>query len=156
MEPSFRNVKRQARAIIHDTLAEVVIYIQMKEAELQTPTVRLHLTFNDIGDLRRAGFAEQIEQTPKIIFLNGMVTPIQTAVIVTDSQGAYQISRVHPADDITTKTDVVKLPTGQYAAWGLVLGDPWCGLPAPVPISDLPIPQPPQYGTPPTWTEDEW
>ncbi len=156
MSPSFRDIKRQARAIIHETLAEVIIYIQMKGAVLQTPTVRLHLVFDQIGDLRRAGFAEQVEQVPKVIFLNGTVTPIQTAVIVTDSQGAYQISRTHPADDITIKADVVKLPIGQYDAWGLIPGQPWCGLPAPVPASELPIPQPPQYAVPPSWVEDEW
>lgn len=156
MQPSFRDIKRQARTIIHDVLSEVVIYIQMKGAELQTPVVRLHLEINDIGDLRRAGFAEVSQQIPHIIFMNGTVTLAQTAVVVTDLQGAYQISRNKAPNDITTEADVVKLPIGQYEAWGLIPGEPWCGLPAPVPISDLPVPQPPQYGTPPTWTEDEW
>lgn len=156
MNPTFRQQKRQARAILHDVMSEVVIYIAMQGAELQTPTVRLQLKFKETGDLRRAGFAEQIEQTPKVIFLGSILVPSKASIIVTDSQGAYYLDRVNPPDDITVAADVSPLPVSKYEAWGLVPGEPWCGLPAPVPISELPVPQPPQYGTPPTWAEDDW
>ncbi len=132
MNPTFREQKRIARTTLHAIMAEPVWYIPFKQAQLVPATIRLHLNFTDLGEIRRAGFAESMEITPKAIFLNSELIPSKLAIVVTDTQGAFQVDRIYPPDDITTKVDITVLPIGQYAQWGLNKSLPWCGLPDPL------------------------
>lgn len=128
---NFRDQKRQAREQLHATLADMVLYIPGKGMEPVTTTVRLHISFNELGELRRSGFGEREELTPRAIFLKESQVPSRGAVIVTADLGVFLIEQTDPPDDLTIKTRISRLPAGQYALWGLTFNSPWAGLPAP-------------------------
>lgn len=128
---NFRDQKRAARRILHDTLAQPVLYIPVKGGTPALVTARVHLSFDALGELRRAGFAEGVELTPKAIFMASEIVPARMAVFVTEDLGAFLIDQTDPPDDITVKVRIARLPTAKYTEWGLIQGKPWCGLPAP-------------------------
>lgn len=128
---TFREQKRVARRSIHSALSEPVLYVPFKEGEPVTLTARLHLSFEALGELRRSGFAEAAELTPKAIFLEPSAAIGRAAIIVTESMGAFQIEQVDPPNDITVTASISRLPASQYLSWGLTAGQPWSGLPAP-------------------------
>lgn len=129
---TFRDQKRAARRTLHDTLAEPVLYISAKGATPVLVTARVHLNFDAVGEIRRAGFAEGVELTPSAIFMASEVVPVRLTVFVTESLGAFLIDQTDPPDDISVKVRIARLPAAKYADWGLLLGEPWCGLTAPV------------------------
>lgn len=128
---TFREQKRQARQQLHSAMAEPVLYIPFKGATPQAVTGRVHLNFEALGELRRAGFAELSDLTPQAIFQQADLAPVRTAVFVTEDMGAFQIEQVDPPNDITVLVRISRLPAAQYVAWSLTQGQPWCGLPAP-------------------------
>lgn len=128
---TFREQKRAARQMLHEVMAEPVLYLPFKEAEAVSTTARLHLNFEALGELRRSGFAEAVEMTPRAIFKTE-ITAARMAVFVTQDMGAFQIDQVDPPNDITVQVRIIRLPAAQYTAWGLTSGQPWCGLPAPI------------------------
>lgn len=124
---TFRQIKRQARTTLHQRLSEQVIY--RFDGQTSHKDVRLHLSFENVGELLRGGFAEMPEVTPTVIFLG--FTPAKNAIVVTEDMGAWRVDVVMPPNDITVSAEVVKLTESQAVKEGLDLGLPWCGLDAP-------------------------
>lgn len=128
----FREQKRAARQILHTEMKQPVLYIPMRGGAPAAASARIHLKFDALGELRRSGFAEGVELTPKAIFLVSELSPVRLSLIVTEDLGAFLLDQVDPPDDITVTARIVRLPVGKYAEWGLTQGVPWCGLTAPV------------------------
>lgn len=161
---SFRELKRQARKHLHDSMSEGVAYISMIGAEPTITSVRLHLNVESNGELRRSGFAEIEESVPKIVFMNHYLKPSKNSVVVTDTQGAFLCEIIEPSHDITTSAKVTQLNKTEYIKWGLNPAEPWCGLPITdivaanpdlppsIIISTVPPALPPYEGSPSTVT----
>lgn len=131
---TFRDQKRQARRQLHAALAEPVLYLNSRTDAPVEVTCRLHLSFEQLGDLHgsRAGFGERQEVTPSIIFLNDQgVTPVRDGYVITRDMGAYFIANTLSPDDITTKVEVsvVEKPSAEKYGWDL--SAPWCGFQPP-------------------------
>src|SRR5690625_588432 len=97
----FRDIKRKARRQLHRELADVVIYVPEPAGSPQTATVRLHLGFDALGEIRRSGFAEQQEYDPRAVFLLSQLTPRRGGFIVTADMGVWRVDNTLPPDDIT-------------------------------------------------------
>lgn len=161
---SFRELKRQARKQLHDSIGEGVVYISMIGAEPAITSVRLHTNVESNGELRRSGFAEAEELVPKIVFMNHYLKPSKNSVVVTDTQGAFICDIIEPPHDITTTAIVTQLNKTEYVKWGLNPAEPWCGLPisdivaanpdlpTTIFVSTTPSPLPPFEGSPSTVT----
>lgn len=128
-----REMKRRARQQLHERLAETVLYLSDREAEPVPVTVRLHMTFGEIGDLlaTRVGFAERQEMTPRIVFLNAQVRPVRDAYVITEDMGAFKVDNDLPPDDITTTVEVAEVLAATAMRYGWDVKLPWCGLPPP-------------------------
>lgn len=124
---TFRQLKRQARTTLHQRLSDRVIYVT--DAGTSYKDVRLHLSFENVGELLRGGFAEMPEVTPTVIFLG--FTPVKNAIVVTEDMGAWQIDVVMPPNDITASAEVVKLTDSQAIKEGLNPALPWYGVTVP-------------------------
>jgi len=150
--PTFRDIKRKARLTLHSRLGEPVIYV--RDAGLPTEvqvsmTARLHLNFEQIGDLLRGGFAEREEISPTIVFLTGGSRPVEKAIVVTKDMGAWRVALVKPANDITISAEVVKLTDKQVGDLGWNSELQYMGLGTPEPIDPL-------GGSTCDWVKDEW
>lgn len=130
---TFREQKRQARRQLHTALAEPVLYLKTRTDAPVGVTCRLHLSFEQLGDLAgsRAGFGERQDVTPRIIFLNAQVLPVRDAYVITRDMGAYKLDNDLPPDDITTAVEVTVVLKESAAKYGWDLTAPWCGFPAP-------------------------
>lgn len=128
---SIREVKRTARRQLHERLGEPVWYLSAPGDDPVAATARLHLNFNQLGELLRGGFGERMELTPRIIFLRDNVRPVRDAIVVTRDMGAYFIDHDHPPDDITITAEVVKMTDSQIIEQGMDPNADWLGLPAP-------------------------
>lgn len=125
---TFFDQKRQARLHLHQELSQPVIYIPMKAGTPTGATARLHLIHDELGELRRSGFAERAELTPKMVFLVSECYPARGSLVVTQSMGAFLVEQTDAPHDITVKASISRLPVSQYPAWGLATGLPWLGL----------------------------
>lgn len=130
---TFRDIKRQARQTIHNSLAEPALYFADETAAPVAITVRLHLKFDALGELLTvsAGFADRQELTPRIVFWNRQVEPVRNAVVVTRDLGAFNIENPAQPDDVTTTAEVSKLTKSQVANFGWDPTALWCGHDAP-------------------------
>lgn len=130
---TFRDQKRQARRQLHSALAEPVLYLKTRTDAPVGVTCRLHLSFEQLGDLAgsRAGFGERQDVTPRIIFLNAQIKPEHEAYVITRDMGAYRIANTVPPDDITTAVEVTEVLKESAAKYGWDLTALWCGFPAP-------------------------
>ena len=124
---TFREEKARARQDLHETMAEPVFYFERRAAARKVVTVRLHLKFNALGDLRNGGFADWSEQTPKAIFLNAQIRPVRDAYLVTKDLGVFRIDSTDPKDDITRKATIVELDTAAARQLGWDTDKPWSG-----------------------------
>lgn len=130
---TFREQKRLARRQLHAAMAEPVLYLKTRTDAPVEVTCRLHLQFEQLGDLAgsRAGFADRQAVTPKIIFMNSEVLPVRDAYVITKDMGAYKLDNDLPPDDITTAVEVTEVSAASAAKYGWDLSAPWCGFPAP-------------------------
>jgi len=132
MRPTFRDMKRQMRGVVHETMAEPVLYLVGMSAVAGPVTARLHTSIQALGALAGGdGFAEVDAITPRIVFMNAQVTPRMNDIIIFKDVGAYQIGNVLPADDITTTAEVALITKANAIKAGWVPTLPWMGLPAP-------------------------
>ncbi len=131
--PTFREQKRRARNQLHERLAEPVLYLSDRASEPVTVTARLHLKFAMLGDLHatRVGFGEQAEMTPKIVFMNAQVRPIDSAIVITKDMGAFVLQTVEAPDDITTSVEVYPMLEDTVRRYGWDPDALWLGFPAP-------------------------
>lgn len=128
---SFRNVKRRARRRLHQELADTVLFVPgLGEAPVPI-TVRLHLGFTELGEVRRAGFAEQQEYEPQAVFLLPGVHPRRGGCIITEDMGVWRVDNTLPPDDITVTAEVARLSEEQVRGLGWDPRAPWAGLPPP-------------------------
>ena len=129
----FREVKRRARMQLHARMSEPALYLTAPTATPKSCTVRLHLKFDELGELLRGGFADRQEYNPRIIFLGEQVKPARNAIVVTADMGAWRIDNDLPPDDITITAEVVRLTRSQIAGFGPGWNPDalYCGLPAP-------------------------
>lgn len=132
MKPTFRELKRQARGIVHETMAEPVLYLVGMSVVAVPVTIRLHTSIQALGALAKGeGYAAVDTITPRAVFLNSEVLPVNGAIIITKDMGAYLLGNVLPKDDITTTAEVSLIPTNQAIKQGWAPNLPWMGLPAP-------------------------
>lgn len=115
---SIRELKRRARRQLHDRMSEPALYLADSSAAPLGVTVRLHLSFNEVGELLRGGFSERQEIIPRIIFLGSQVQPRHRGIVVTQDLGAYLIENDLPPDDITITAEVSKLSRNQVTGFG--------------------------------------
>lgn len=108
-------------------MAEPVLYFERRASARKVVTVRLHLRFEALGDLRNGGFGEWNQNTPKAVFLNSRIRPLRDAYLVTKSLGVFRIDNTEPADDITRKAGIVQLEFAAAKALGWNTDLPWCG-----------------------------
>lgn len=113
-----RQMKRRARRQLHDRLSEAALYLATPTADPVGITVRLHLSFNQSGELLRGGFSERQEVTPRIIFLGEQVQPAHRGIVVTEDLGAWLVDNDLPPDDITITAEVSKLSRNQVLGFG--------------------------------------
>jgi len=128
---STRDMKRRARVQLHERMSDPVIYIETPASEHVGVLARLHLSFKEIGELLRGGFADRAEMTPSIVFMRQQAHVVRQGVVVTCDMGAYRIDQVYPPDDITVTAEVIKLTDSQVVANGWDLNAPYYGLPIP-------------------------
>lgn len=154
---TFRDIKRQARLTLHTRMGEPVLYVTDAgtPAEVKTSVIaRLHLNFDQIGDLLRGGFAEREELSPTVVLLGSYGQPTRGAIIVTKDMGAWRIELVKPPNDITISVEVVKLTDKQVGDLDWDSGLQYMGLGDPTPITPV---GPPELPLPKfKWEEDEW
>lgn len=127
----FRDIKRKARRQLHRELADVVIYVPEPTGTPQTATVRLHLGFDALGEIRRSGFAEQQEYDPRAVFLLSQLTPRRGGFIVTADMGVWRVDNTLPPDDITMTAEIIHLSASQIRGLGWNPEAPWAGFPPP-------------------------
>lgn len=132
MKPTFREMKRQARGILHETLAEPVLYlVDLSVVDVEV-TVRFHTTNKALGALAGSdGFAEVDTFTPKAVFLNAQVQPVMNAILITKDMGAYKVGNVLPEHDITTTAEIAEIPKSQLMRQGWSPDLPWMGFTPP-------------------------
>ena len=129
---TFREQKRKGRLQLHQRLAEPALYFATPSAEPLALTVRLHLSFDQIGELfNRIGFAERNEMTPRIVFLKEQVSPIRNAIVVTKDMGAFMLDNTMPPDDVTVLGEVVRMTNSQVVTLGWNPAADWLGLAPP-------------------------
>lgn len=128
----FRDIKRKARRRLHSTLAEQVLYVpDLQNAVPVTVTVRLHLSFDALGEVRRAGFAEHQEYEPQAVFMLSETTPRRGGCIITQDMGVWKLDNTFPPDDITMTAEVVRLSDAQVRGLGWDPDADWAGFTAP-------------------------
>ena len=128
---AFRETKRQARRQLHEHLSEPALYLTDTSAEPQSCTVRLHLKFDELGELLRGGFAERQEIAPRIVFLSEQVQPARNGIVITQDMGAWRVDNDLPPDDITITAEVVRLTKSQITSFGWNPDAAYLGFPAP-------------------------
>lgn len=130
---TFREQKRVARGQLHEAMSEPALYLEKRTDAPKPVTVRLHLSFQPLGDLPGGsqGFAQVDSVTPQIVFWNGQVELDNQAYVITKDMGAYSVENVLPADDVTTKADVAPVSPATCEKYGWDLSKPFCGLTLP-------------------------
>lgn len=132
MKPTFRDLKRQMRGVVHETMAEPVLVLRGMSVLAGPVTARLHTSIQALGALAGGeGYAEVDTITPRIVFMNNQYTPKLGDLIVFRDVGAYQIGNVLPPDDITTTGEVSDISENQAIKLGWAPKLPWMGLAAP-------------------------
>lgn len=132
MLPSWRDQKRNARRVVHDTFGEPAWYLASLGATPVPVTVRLHSSIQALGALARGeGYAEVDTITPRLIFMNDQITTRNNAFVILKDLGAFKLNNVLPPDDITTTVEVAPVPNDQAARQGWDKSQAWMGLQQP-------------------------
>jgi hypothetical protein len=121
---AWREQKRQARRVVHNTMALDVLHYTEAGAMPTPVRARLHTKFGQIGDDRSMGWAEMEAVKPRLIFmisdLAAMSVQIErNNIIYVDIGEAYNIDNTLPPDDITITAEVTRLSRKQYQDAGL-------------------------------------
>lgn len=136
-------------------MADLVLYVPTLTGTPQAATVRLHLSFDALGEMRRQGFAEQQEYNPQAVFLLSQMTPRRDGLIITADMGVWRVDNTLPPDDITMTAEIIRLSESQVRSVGLDPDAPWGGLPPPAGVP----PTGPGHGGavfPDKWEVKEW
>lgn len=119
---SWREQKREARRIVHDTMALDVRYYKTQSQPHFDVRARLHTKFSQIGDDRSMGWAEREAIKPRFIFMKselptGFVIERNDIIYVQPGE-AYVLDNTLPSDDITITTEAVRMIPRDYEKWG--------------------------------------
>ncbi len=114
---SLRTLKRRARRDLHNALLVPALYLLGDSPWVDPPLihVRLHVKFNDVGDLQGTNFhfATRQEVTPKIVFDLGEIDPVGGAIISIEAGEAYRVDNLMPPDDQFVTAEVIRLSARQ-------------------------------------------
>lgn len=118
---AFRDIKRQARRDLHNTLKVAALYFRDDEDGnlLDTPElvyVRVHTKREKAGDMAgtNLSYAEVQEISPRIIFMvDEVAAPVRNAIVSIAAGEAYRIDNTLPADDITVTAEATRMPLAQ-------------------------------------------
>lgn len=116
---NWREQKRAARHIVHDTMKIEARYYPPGSTGWTPVHVRLQTKFGLIGDNRSMGWAEIEAIKPRLVFMREEQEPQNGAVVWFAVGEAYRIDNTDPADDITRIANVTRLTPKQYADAGL-------------------------------------
>lgn len=115
----WRDIKREARAVVHDTMALAGQYYADVGVQPVAVRARLSTRFTQIGDDRSMGWAEIEAVKPRLIFMLSELptglTLARGAIFYLQPGEAYQIDNLLPPDDITVTAEVTRLSRKQYA-----------------------------------------
>lgn len=128
---SFREHKRKARWQLHSRLADRVLYVPNLQGVPVPATARLHLSFDALGEMRRAGFAEQQEYNPEIVFWAAETVPRRDACVITADMGVWRLTSTKPPDDVTITAEASRLSDTQIRGLGWNPDAPWAGFTPP-------------------------
>lgn len=109
---SFRDIKRKARSIVHDTMQTPALYVST-DGEQWPVGVRLHYSFRLIGDTSAGMYADRQEIMPRIIFRADEMVPARGAIVSIDHGEAYRIDNVQPKDDLWVTADVLRMSAAE-------------------------------------------
>lgn len=119
---SWREQKREARHIVHDTMAFDMRYYKTQSSTPVDVRVRLHTKFSQIGDDRSMGWAEREAIKPRLIFMKPELpagfTLERNAVVYVQPGEAYVLDNTLPSDDITITAEAVRMTPREYEKWG--------------------------------------
>ncbi len=116
---SFRDIKRQARRVVHDTMQVAALYVSDPTDPLVVPqlvSARIHWTFRKTGWLKGTTFhtVEREEVQPLAIFLvTEVMKPKRGAAISIGLGDAYIVDHCNPPDDITVTAEIFKADLAQ-------------------------------------------
>ena len=115
---AFRDIKRQARRDLHNTLKVAALYFRDDaDGEIlgapQLVHVRVHTKWELAGDMAgtNLSYAEIQEVAPRIVFMiDEVAAPVRNAVVSIAAGEAYRLDNIQPADDITITADATRIP----------------------------------------------
>jgi len=120
---NWREQKREARRIVHTTMALDMKFFQTATSSPVDVRARLHTKFTQIGDDRSMGWAEIEAIKPRMIFmldeLPAGLKLDRNAVVLVQPGEAYNIDNTLPADDISVTVEVTRLTKRDYEKMGL-------------------------------------
>lgn len=125
---NLRTIKRRARKQLHRALSEPAWYLPEPTADPIPVTVRMHFSYDALGEISR-GFADRQDVQPTMVFWVNEVEPEEGGTVVTEDLGVYRVSSDMPPDDVTITADVIKLTDSQIEHYGWNPALPWAGLP---------------------------
>lgn len=113
--PSWRDQKRQARVVVHDTMALPCWHIPHTGGLPPTLTrARLHTarptaTTSAMGDIESLGYAKWEADHTKLVFMRDEVDPKKFDVFIFAPDEAYTVEPERPFDDITVTVKVSRM-----------------------------------------------
>ncbi len=120
MGEDFRELKREARAQLHDYMSVPALCFMDKADPNPIPvTVRVHEKWTTLGDLKGTSFnyAEVESITPRLIFWRTQITLKRKMFISVEAGVAFQIDTILPPDDQTVTATCSKLAVDQTAGF---------------------------------------
>lgn len=108
----FRDLKRKARADLHQHMQVRALYLLTPTSTPVPCTVRVWTKWGALGQLpgKGEGWAEIQEAEPKIIFMvSDVPNPRKNALVSIERGEAYRVETSDPPDDITITAKVVRL-----------------------------------------------
>ncbi len=113
----WREQKRAARAVVHDTMKIEARYYPDSNVTWETVHVRLKINEGLVGDDQGQGYAQQQTAEPFLIFWRAEKEPRNGAVVWLAEGEAYKIDNTMPPDDVTRTAMCSRLTDRQYASF---------------------------------------
>lgn len=115
---SHRDIKRQARADLHNRAKVRTLYIAPEGGDPIPVTVRIFNKFQTLGDIKGtiSQYAEFDDNVPRIIFMRAdLPSPKRLGVFSVEAGEAYRLDSAMAEDDLTVTWHVVKLAAADTA-----------------------------------------
>lgn len=129
---SFRDIKENARRVLHDQMKVAALYIETDVATPVPVNVRVHSKAAALGEIKGTSvdYAEREDIVPHLVFLYEQVPlPKRGALVTISDTEAYRVDHALVRDGITIKAkvtrvlpaDLISLPYPGSADWPLTL-----------------------------------